>query len=216
MDARKPFIVLMAMTLVAAASPAAFSPDFKAWGEGPAKYLMTRQEQKDWQSITTDEGARAFIDLFWAKRDPDLDKPGNPFRARFEALVKYANENVGEPAIPGWMTDRGKILILFGPPTRIMSTGLRSDEPSLLKPPTTGDANRDYRDLPTQTWVYEKAQRPSFAKWTVEFLFVDRFASGQFKFDRNRSKINIDSLMDQAAEHSVVHPDLKSVPAPVP
>lgn len=200
---------MISVVVTATVAAAALSPELKAWAEGPVQYLMTPEEQQQWNSITTDEAARAFIELFWAKRNPDSSKPVNLFHARFEALVKYANDNVGEPATPGWKTDRGKTLILFGPPSRIETTGLRSDEASLMKPPTLGNANRDLRDLPTQRWVYEKDRLPAFAKVRkIEISFVDEFSGGRFEFDRRRAKVNIDALMKDAVKQAIVHPEL--------
>ena len=206
-------IALAVLLLLPVISYAAVSPEMKSWGDGPARFWMTEQEQKEWRAITNDEDAQKFIDLFWAKRDPDLDKPGNPFRARFEALVKYADANVPEPATRGSLSDRGKFLILFGPPSRVINTGVAATATSVARPPTTGNEQRDFRELPTQTWTYEKAQLPSVTTRKFQLIFVDQYSGGRYQFDRRSTTTNMDPLIKKLVEQAIVHPDLKVAPA---
>ena len=49
------------------------------WDESPAGYLLTKDEVKEWKTITTEAEAKAFIELFWAKRNPDPSSAFNPF-----------------------------------------------------------------------------------------------------------------------------------------
>lgn len=49
---------------------AALSAPYATWGDGPAAFLMTRGEKSAWKRVKTDDQAIAFIDLFWARRDP--------------------------------------------------------------------------------------------------------------------------------------------------
>ncbi|MEO8217872.1 MAG: GWxTD domain-containing protein [Acidobacteriota bacterium] len=214
MSFQKARIALAVFVLLPGLSFAAVSPEMKAWGDGPAKYWMTDEERKDWQSIDSDETAQRFIDLFWAKRDPDLEKPGNPFRARFKALVSYADENVSEPATPGSMSDRGKFLILFGPPFKIISTGRPASEVSLSKPPTIGNEVRDLQDLATQAWTWDKERLPPVATKSFRIVFTDQFSAGRYKFERHLTTSNIDDLVRKAVQQAIVHPELKSAPPP--
>ena len=62
------------------------------WDESPAGYLLTKDEQKEWKKVSTEAEARAFIELFWAKRNPDPASAFNPFKADFENKVRYADE----------------------------------------------------------------------------------------------------------------------------
>src|SRR5437867_8954664 len=94
------------------------SADKTAWAKGPEQFLMTSEEKAMWQKLPSDDAALAFIDLFWARRDPTPNTPQNEFREEFEAKVKYADQNFKAPRVRGALTDRGKILILFGAPTK--------------------------------------------------------------------------------------------------
>ena len=128
--------ILSALSLlllsVAAAFPSLAALDkYKDWEKSPEyAYLATDDEKKEWKKIASDQDAEKFIALFWARRDPDLKTPQNEFRERFEALVKKADELFPLGRKRGALTERGKALILIGPPKAI-ATGptLRVDTP---------------------------------------------------------------------------------------
>src|SRR5437867_3864122 len=113
--------LIVSTFLAASTAPgvAQMSADKTAWAKGPEQFLMTSEEKAMWQKLPSDDAALAFIDLFWARRDPTPNTPQNEFRQEFEAKVKAADENFKSSKLRGALTDRGKILLLFGPPTRI-------------------------------------------------------------------------------------------------
>jgi len=98
--------------------------DPKEWIEGPVRYLATVDETRVYKALTTDQERAAFIDTFWRRRDPVPETEENEYRRLFHARVREANQNFTETAAPGWKTDRGRIHILCGPPSRI------EDEPN--------------------------------------------------------------------------------------
>ncbi len=59
---------------------------------------------------------RELWDDFWARRDPIPATPENEYRDAFFDRVKVATEQLAEPAVPGWRTDRGRVYIVLGPP----------------------------------------------------------------------------------------------------
>ena len=67
-------VVVVAGLLCATAAVAAVSPEYKNWNRGPEQWLMTREDQKAWKKIDNDADAIAFINLFWARRDPTPDE----------------------------------------------------------------------------------------------------------------------------------------------
>src|SRR5581483_9271173 len=79
--------------LFALSAGAQVSPRYADWANGPVTHLMTKEEIKQWKAVRTDDEARAFIDLFWARRDPTPDTPRNEFREQFEQMVRVADEN---------------------------------------------------------------------------------------------------------------------------
>src|SRR3954470_23924562 len=97
--------------MVAVGAFAALSPQYADFGKGPAQWIMTKEEAAKWKTITSDDDAKAFIDLFWARRDPTPTTAVNEYRDTFEGRVKYADDHFTTAKIKGSMSDRGKILI---------------------------------------------------------------------------------------------------------
>jgi hypothetical protein len=52
--------------------------ELSQWLVGPIARLASEQEIDDYLRLKSDDDARAFIDRFWAKRDADPARPGNP------------------------------------------------------------------------------------------------------------------------------------------
>jgi GWxTD domain-containing protein len=104
----------------ALAAPAAAKPvQLKRWVEGPIRYISERDEAKVFKKLKSDEDRALFIERFWARRDPSPHTLANEYRQLFWERVQEANALFLDSHKPGWMTDRGKIYILYGPPTRI-------------------------------------------------------------------------------------------------
>ena len=90
------------------------------WREGPVRYIITKSEDSEYSDLRSEEDRRAFIESFWRRRDPTPDTPGNEYRAQFWKRVRDASSLYArESAKPGWITDMGKIHVLFGPPDEI-------------------------------------------------------------------------------------------------
>ena len=114
------------LCLFSAASAFALSDQYVQFGKGPAQWIMTKDEARQWKTIKDDVAAQAFIDLFWAKRDPSAGTPVNEFRDEFDARVKYADDHFAHGRTPGSMSDRGHALIVMGSPSRIQRSGTES------------------------------------------------------------------------------------------
>lgn len=80
------------------------------------RYIITRKERKIFLELPQSEREQ-FIEEFWERRDPDPDTEENEFKMEyFNRIEKASDLFIGE-AKPGWSTDRGRIYVLFGPPT---------------------------------------------------------------------------------------------------
>jgi GWxTD domain-containing protein len=79
------------------------------------RYIMTRSEEKIFLELPASE-RDAFIAEFWRRRDPDPYSEENEFRTEYYSRLETANQLFAREGKPGWMTDRGRIHILFGPP----------------------------------------------------------------------------------------------------
>ncbi len=60
---------------------------------------------------------KKFVEDFWKRRDPDPDTEENEYKVEYYKRIEQANKLFRGEGRPGWLTDRGRIYILFGPPT---------------------------------------------------------------------------------------------------
>lgn len=95
---------------------------------------------------------RKFIYAFWTNRYPD--GPGNPYRSlsefkSYNNLVYYVNEAYSNSVTKGYLTERGRVFLKYGPPNSISD---RRMEPSAF---------------PYEIWHYYKLN----AQTRVKFVF---------------------------------------------
>ena len=86
------------------------SRKYRTWDRSPGAYFLTRSERAQWKNVKTDDEAQNFILDYKAKRGPDWQKT---LDERIAAADKYFS--AGE--VKGSETLRGKIVIMFGPPS---------------------------------------------------------------------------------------------------
>jgi hypothetical protein len=70
------FVLAVLMTPLAEAQ---LSQEYADWEEGPVGFLLTKKERKQWSKIKNDADAKKFVELFWAKRNPEPNSPFNAF-----------------------------------------------------------------------------------------------------------------------------------------
>ncbi|MGA7991914.1 MAG: GWxTD domain-containing protein, partial [Thermoanaerobaculia bacterium] len=190
-----PALIALAL-LVSAATPAlAALEKYKDWEKSPEyQYLATDAEKKEWKKVASDAEAEKFVALFWARRDPDIKTPRNEYRERFEALVKIADERLALGRRRGSLTERGKVLVMIGPPKEIASKATSSAEGAPM----------------IYTFVYDKAHLPAWVDApSQEIKFsVDATLGTESVFDASAVK----RLESKAAEMALVNPDLKDLP----
>jgi GWxTD domain-containing protein len=102
------------------ATPVPAKPvSLKTWIEGPVRYISEADEAKVFKKLKSEQDRALFIERFWARRDPSPQTLANEYRQLFWERVQEANACFLDSHKPGWMTDRGKIYILYGPPTKV-------------------------------------------------------------------------------------------------
>ncbi len=217
MRARHILAAAVAVTLALPAA-AALSPDLAGWASGPAGFLLTTSEESTWSSINTDAAARDFIALFWARRDPQPDVPGNQFKAEFDRRVKYADDNFATDDTRGAVTDRGKVLILLGFPQKIENRAPTETVERMSERGSAGAGTEEVR-ANAQLWLYDPALLPEGLKVRgsqLLFLFYERKkGTNDFTLDRSSrySPMAVRVLSD-APEVLLLHPGLQEVPKP--
>ncbi|MBI3450730.1 MAG: GWxTD domain-containing protein [Acidobacteria bacterium] len=89
------------------------------WRQGPARYLITRDEDAQFRKLKTDEERKAFVDQFWARRDPSPGTPANEFKDLLVKRLTVIEQRFGGHNGKGWEDDRGRTVLLLGPPDKI-------------------------------------------------------------------------------------------------
>jgi len=62
-------------------------------GPGPGGLPAHQGRAQGVEAITSEAQAKRFIELFWARRNPNPEQPVNTFRAQIDAIVRYADAN---------------------------------------------------------------------------------------------------------------------------
>lgn len=89
-------------------------PENKDWLDR-VRYIITKDEQHAFLDLPNEE-KEEFKEEFWKRRDPDPDTEENEFKLEYDNRVEQADELFLSEGKPGYLTDRGRIYILFGPP----------------------------------------------------------------------------------------------------
>lgn len=118
--------------------------------------IMDKKEKRLYEK-SDDVGRRKVLNTFWERRDPDPETPVNEFKVEFYQRVQMANRDFGSEKDGGWSTDRGRVLIKYGPPNNI----------------DTQQSSLDQK--PWITWEYYDIEGG------VYFIFVDRTGYGSFQ-----------------------------------
>ena len=119
------------------------------WREGPVRYIISKEENKTYKMLKTEQERANFIDLFWRRRDPTPRTDYNEFKDRFRNRALDCTQLYSETSMPGWKTDMGKIYILLGAPDEMVRDRVaRSNRGTVL-------------------WIYRQPPFPELAANTV-------------------------------------------------
>src|SRR5437870_958712 len=155
------------------------SVDDKKWLNEDVRWIITDDERKAFMQLSNEEEREKFIESFWDRRNPDPDSEDNAFKDEHYRRIEYANEHF--PAgKPGWMTDRGRIYIVFGPADEVESH------------PSGGSYERPMEEGGGETSTYP------FEDWRYRHIdgigeeviieFVDDCMCGAYEMTMDRSK----------------------------
>lgn len=224
-------IIVCLVMAVAVPCAADLSEELAHWVEGPQRFLLTEAESAAWEQFD-DAAAQRFIEVFWARRDPDLQTRTNEFRTEFEARVEAADAQFAEPDLRGALTDRGKTLILLGVPSeytmvkigdylaRLYRTGRpprgsgTDTESHIQMQGVSFNLNKGRADV----WIYGREQIPGGIEWPTKddmltFAFFDHEGTGQFRMQLGIRKSAQSNVVLTAAPGALVHnPELTGLP----
>jgi GWxTD domain-containing protein len=212
MKTTRRFAAALFVMAIAASAFAALSDANTQFGNGPARFLMSKEEMAAWKSVNNDTDAQAFIDKFWARRDPTPGTPANEFKAEFEARAKYADDHFAEGRTKGSLTDRGRIFLILGSPSVVKhsSGGSAPGVPStgIGVPQPGADAQPQ-----TMTWTYDQAKtKAQLPAPTIQIGFVDQYGNESWRLDRSPG-VDVPALLAKTVAADVTNPNATGAPA---
>ena len=181
------------------------APSYREWAQGPVRWLLLPEEARIFRRLRTDRDAALFIAEFWHRRDPAPEAPGNPFYDLFEERVTAADRLYGEEGRRGSLTERGRALVLLGPP----STLRVSQQAAPVWDPERPARNPRFnvRQVSIETWEY----RPEDLWPSLVDLLVAAGGTGSlsltFVVDTDRARLS-------EGEHALELAALASIRSP--
>jgi GWxTD domain-containing protein len=133
----------------------------KNWMEKEVGAIITASEKATFEQIDKDD-RKLFKDLFWMRRDFNPQTSENEFQKDYMARVKTADENFRGGGTKGSESDRGKIFLLLGGPSRQERGASPGREPGAAtggeepgNEPGLGSLGGEEGDAQAMTWVYD-------------------------------------------------------------
>jgi GWxTD domain-containing protein len=146
----------------------ALSDYYQKWLDEEVACIITPEERNVFLALQSEKEQESFIEQFWARRNPEPRSVRNEFKERHYLLIAYANKHF-ESSVPGWKTDRGRILIRYGMPDRVTSYPNGAITPPDEPPDNT---------FPYEVWWYRHIDGIGN---NVELEFVDVSMNGEYR-----------------------------------
>ncbi|HNW59523.1 MAG TPA: GWxTD domain-containing protein [bacterium] len=137
------------------------------------RYISTKEERNTFKKLNF-QGKRAFMKEFWMGRDPSPGTPENEYKQDYLGRVQKANSSYRGSFREGWRTDRGRILLVYGPPDEVERYPFSND-------------NRAY-----EIWHYYSVQGG------VQFYYVDKRDTGDLELVHSTAR---GEIYDEDWEH---------------
>jgi GWxTD domain-containing protein len=152
---------------------------YKKWLDEDVRWIITDEELSAFKKLTTNAERDTFIEGFWQRRDPTPDTAENEYKEEHYRRIAYANEHYAA-GMPGWRTDRGRIYIMFGPPTSIDSHPMGGPYQRSAE-----EGGGQTTTFPFEVWRYRYLEGIG---QEIEIEFVDDCGCGAYEMTLDRSK----------------------------
>jgi len=152
---------------------------YKKWLDEDVRWIITDEELSAFKKLTTNAERDTFIEGFWQRRDPTPDTAENEYKEEHYRRIAYANEHYAA-GMPGWRTDRGRIYIMFGPPTSIDSHPMGGPYQRSAE-----EGGGQTSTFPFEVWRYRYLEGIG---QEIEIEFVDDCGCGAYEMTLDRSK----------------------------
>ena len=179
-----------------------------SWPSTAVTHLLTDEERKEFANLADDPSRSEWVFRFWKKFDPDPATPENQYQVEFYRRVQYADTAFSTETVRGSLSDRGRVLVVLGPPSYIgrspllrsndVMTSLKTTEPVLVRDargrtavirmPTTNRGGITPGDIEgdVEIWYYRKDRIPNglpFHDLAYRFYTKEGYGTGVFQKD---------------------------------
>lgn len=113
------FVLLLSVSLAAQAKKFPLSKQEKEWLRKVDVIILPEERRQFKKRLRTSRDRQRFMELFWAKRDPDPTSARNSFKDEYLARYDFVMANYEAPSSRVPLTDRSVIYLLLGKPTRV-------------------------------------------------------------------------------------------------
>lgn len=120
------------------------------------RYIISDEEKKIFLELPASE-REDFIEEFWRRRDPAPETEENEFRMDYMERIETANKLFQGGVKEGYIQDRGRILIILGPPDERLAT----------------PAGRSSSAKSAEVWSY-------YTKYRFQLVFIDHNGDGEY------------------------------------
>ncbi|MBZ5529885.1 MAG: GWxTD domain-containing protein [Acidobacteriia bacterium] len=152
---------------------------YKKWLNEDVRWIITDEELSAFKKLSNNTERDQFIEGFWLRRDPTPDTAENEYKEEHYRRIAYANEHYAA-GIPGWKTDRGRIYVMYGPPTSIDSHPMGGP---YQRPAEEGGGETS--TYPFEVWRYRYLEGIG---QEIEIEFVDDCSCGSYQMTLDRSR----------------------------
>jgi GWxTD domain-containing protein len=118
------------------------------------RYIASPEEMEELKKAKEEERLKKWTE-FWKSKDPTPGTPENELMNEYFRRIKYANLNFSVSNKKGYLTDMGRIYVIYGHPDEVERYPFEMDK------------------KPSVTWYYYKNN--------IEVLFVDETGTGEYE-----------------------------------
>ena len=152
---------------------------YKKWLDEDVRWIITDEELSAFKKWQNNAERDTFIEGFWQRRDPTPDTAENEYKEEHYRRIAYANEHYAA-GMPGWRTDRGRIYIMYGPPTSTESHPMGGPYQRSAE-----EGGGQTETFPFEVWRYRYLEGIG---QEIEIEFVDDCGCGAYQMTLDRSK----------------------------
>jgi GWxTD domain-containing protein len=152
---------------------------YKKWLDEDVRWIITDEELSAFKKLSNNAERDTFIEGFWQRRDPTPDTAENEYKEEHYRRIAYANEHYAA-GMPGWRTDRGRIYIMYGPPTSVDSHPMGGPYQRSAE-----EGGGQTETFPFEVWRYRYLEGIG---QEIEIEFVDDCGCGAYEMTLDRSK----------------------------